>query len=146
MIYYQLTGVRAAIRWDKSKKKTAVPFNKKSRNDKTITRWLGLQNSKYVALPQEWVNLNVPDETVEEAWRRGMSHLKGEKLFGGKEKFAKLPPGNTRDDDPPESIRCHESGLNYYYQGKLDNCVMGSFANAISTMIGLDVAQQLLDT
>ena len=88
-IYYQITGVRADIRWDRSKKKTAGTFNKKSRNDKTTTRWLGLQNSKYVALPQEWVNVNVPDETVEEAWRRGMAHLKGEKLFGVKERFAK---------------------------------------------------------
>jgi hypothetical protein len=145
-IYYQITGVRADIRWDRSKKKTAGTFNKKSRNDKTTTRWLGLQNSKYVALPQEWVNVNVPDETVEEAWRRGMAHLKGEKLFGVKERFAKLPPGDTRDDDPPESIRCAEFGLNYYYQGKIDNCVMGSFANAICKMMGVHMAQQLLDT
>ena len=146
LIHYQITGVRADIRWDRSKKKTHLAFNKKSRNDQTVTRWLGLQNSKYVALPQAWVDKNVPDETVEEAWRRGMAHLKGEKMFKGKERFAKLPPGDTRDDDPPESIRCKESGLNYYYQGKLDNCVMGSFANAISQMIGLETAQQLLDT
>ena len=37
LIYYQITGDRADIRWDRSKKKTNLAFNKKSRNDQTVT-------------------------------------------------------------------------------------------------------------
>jgi hypothetical protein len=135
-IYYQITGIRADIRWDRSKKKSNALYNKNARGHRTITQWLGLQNSKYVALPEDWLTKNVPDETREEAWHRGMASLNGEEI---------LPPGDARDDDPPESICCLESGLNHYYQGKVDNCVMGSFANAISFMMGPKIAQELLD-
>jgi hypothetical protein len=38
-------------------------------------------------------------------------------------------------------------GLNYYYQGKIDNCLMGSFANEISQMMGASTARgQPLET
>jgi hypothetical protein len=34
--------------------------------------------------------------------------------------------------------------LNYYYQGKIDVCVLGGLANAVFWMIGLDPAKDLL--
>ena len=37
-------------------------------------------------------------------------------------------------------------GLNYYYQGEIDNCLMGGFANAIFHMMGDDYAKELLES
>jgi hypothetical protein len=39
-----------------------------------------------------------------------------------------LPVGHSREDDPPRGIRNNNKGLNYYYQGKTDACVLGGLA------------------
>jgi hypothetical protein len=54
----------------------------------------------------------------------------------GSDKFLPLSVGDSRDDDPPGSIR-HQNGFNYYYQGKVDNCVMGGLINAVFWLLGL---------
>ena len=144
-IFYQITGIRAEVKKrGKSTGSQKGPFNKKARNTEYVTRWLGLQDSKYVALPEHWVDENIDIEIMQEAFRRGLASLEG-KYTGGKDRFAKLPPGDARDDDPPENIRDKTRGLNYYYQGKIDNCLMGSFANAVAEMMGMVVAKQLLE-
>jgi hypothetical protein len=145
-IFFQITGVRAEVKHATSRVKKSKPHNKKARYDKYTIRWLGIQNSKYVALPEAWVDKNIAPLIYEEAVRRGIACLKGERNRGGKERFAKLPPGDVRDDDPPEHLRNLELGLNYYYQGKVDNCLMGSFANAMDQMMGSSTARELLDS
>jgi hypothetical protein len=69
---------------------------------------------------------------------------RGRKHTGAKERFAKLPPGDVQDDDPPEHLCNVELDLNYHYQGKIDNCLMGSFANAVDQMMGSSTVRQLL--
>ena len=54
-----------------------------------------------------------------------------------------IPPGDSRDDDPP-SIFWHLQGKNFYYQGIIDNCAIGGLGNAIFWMIGQEAADQLL--
>jgi hypothetical protein len=54
-----------------------------------------------------------------------------------------LPVGDSREDNPPNSI-WHNKGLNYYYQGRVDNCVMGGLINAVFWMIGPNPAKNLL--
>ena len=72
--------------------------------------------------------------------------MKGAKFTGGIERFVKLPPGDTQDDDPPEILRNVALGYNYYYQGQIDKCLMGGFANAVSSWMGSTIAKVLLQT
>jgi hypothetical protein len=109
---------------------------------KETTRWLGLQGGKYVSLPTEWVILNFDTSILEEAKRRAMMVTKGGKK-SSHDKFVTLPVGDSREDDPPRGI-CNNKGLNYYYQGKTDVCVLGGLANAVCWMIGLDPVKDLL--
>ena len=81
-----------------------------------------------------------------EANRRGIAKFRNKNNTGTQSTFLKLPPGDARDDDPPENIRDMEKGLNYYYQGQVDNCLMGGFANAISQMMGSATAKELLES
>ena len=130
-IFYQITGVRAEVR---------------NPRDNTTIRWLRIQNSRYVALPWEWAEKNIHKDIITEAICRGVAKFKGLKKTGISSTFIKLPPGDARDDDPPINIRDVQKGLNYYYQGQIDNCLMGGFANAIFRMMGSDLAKELLET
>jgi hypothetical protein len=107
---------------------------------KGVTRWLGLQGGKYVSLPTDWVELNFDEFVLEEAKLRNAE--KGGARAGTR-KFLNLLPGDSREDDPPTTIR-HSKGLNYYYQEKIDNCVMGGLANAVFWMLGPNQSDQLL--
>jgi hypothetical protein len=60
-----------------------------------------------------------------------------------KDKFVRVQPGDSRMDDPPIDLR-DKKGNNYYYQGERDDCLMGGLANAVFTMCGSSVADQLL--
>jgi hypothetical protein len=112
----QITGIRA---------ETSKNFGK------GVLRWMGLQGGKYVTLPTEWVELNFDETVLDEA----KLHNKEE---GGAQtesrKFLTFMPGDSREDDPPISIR-HSKGLNYYYQGQYDSCVMGGLVNAVFWML-----------
>jgi hypothetical protein len=115
--FFQITGVRAEVMKRKgwttpSARKGA--HNKKAHVSQFIIRWLGIQNSKYVSLPEEWVHQNIDKDICDEAVRRGKAKMKGDKYTGGIERFVKLPPGDTRDDDPPEHLRNAALGYNYY--------------------------------
>jgi hypothetical protein len=109
---------------------------------KESTHWLGLQGGKYVSLPTEWVILNFDTCVLDEATRRARMVTKGTKKQTS-DKFVTLPVRDSRDDDPPRGIR-NNKGLNYYYLGKTDVCVLGGLANAVFWMIGLDPAKDLL--
>jgi hypothetical protein len=86
---------------------------------------------------------NVKSKLVlDEAKRRVMVVKKGGKKSSS-DKFVPLPVGDSREDDPPRSIR-HNKGLNYYYQGKVDNCVLVGLTNAVFWMSGPDRAKDLL--
>jgi hypothetical protein len=100
---------------------------------KESIRWLGLQGGKYVSLPTEWVILNFDTSILEEATRRARIVTKGSKKKQN-DKFVTLPVGDSRDN----------KGLNYFYQGKTDVCVLGGLVNAVFWMIGLDPAKDLL--
>ena len=106
----------------------------------TVTRWLGLQGGKYVTLPTEWVEHNFDRLIREEAIERAENHMAGRDVTY---RWLAVPPGDSRDDDPPVDIR-HNQGPNYYYQGQEDNCVMGGLANAVFWMLGPDESDQLL--
>jgi hypothetical protein len=80
-------------------------------------------------LPTEWVILNFDNSIIEEAKIRAMVVTKGGKK-SSRDKFIPLPGGDSREDDPPRGI-CNNKGLNYYYQGKTDICVLGGLANAV---------------
>jgi hypothetical protein len=74
--------------------------------------------------------------------------LRKEALSGatnkGKEiRFVKLPPGNSRLDDPLVQIQ-DVKGFNYYYQGEKDNCLIGGLANAAFWLWGSATADLLL--
>ena len=88
-IYYQITGVRVEVR----------EANKREKD-----RWLGIQNSRYVALPWEWVEKNIHPSIIKEAVRRGVAKCRGSKKSGESSAFIKLPPGDARDDDPQQAI------------------------------------------
>ena len=108
---------------------------KNRRGGDAVTRWLGLQGEKYVSLPKPWVELNFSKKLREEAIELATS--------GSRERFLVLPPGDSRPDDPP--IRLRDSrGRNYYYQGEVDNCLIGGFANAVFWMFGEEKSDQLL--
>jgi hypothetical protein len=113
-----------------------------STGKKSTTRCLGLQGGKYVSLPSEWVILNFDNLILEEAKRRAMVVTKGGKNSSS-DKFVSLPVGDSREDNLLRGIR-NNKGLNYYYQGKTDICVLGGLANAVFWMIGLDPAKDLL--
>ena len=130
-IEYQITGIRAEVR---------------HLTDESTIRWLGLQNSWYVALPWEWIEANIDDVIIQEAKRRGLAKFRGLKKTGESATFLRLPPGDARNDDPPTNIRDDSMGLNYYYQGEIDNCLMGGFANAIFRMMGDSYAKELLES
>jgi hypothetical protein len=131
-IYVQVTGVKVEMRYSGTKK-----------SGETAERWLGVQNDRFIGLPEAWVKKNMPDDVIEEAQRRGRQRLKG-KRGGIKERFVTLPPGDTRVDEPPLELCNVEKGENYYYQEMIDNCLMGGFANAIAEMCGDETAQSLL--
>ena len=69
-----------------------------------MVRWLGIQDSKYVRLPAEWVDQNIDSHIMAEAIRHGKAKMKGAKFTGGIERFVKLPPGDTQEDDPSEML------------------------------------------
>jgi hypothetical protein len=56
-----------------------------------------------------------------------------------------VPPGDSRGDDPPLSIRDIVKGNNFYYQGANDNCLVGGLANAVFWMLGRKEANKLLE-
>jgi hypothetical protein len=68
---------------------------------------------------------------LKEATKTAERALQGKKISS--HQFLPLPVGDSRDDDPPLSLRDNQ-GLNYYYQGQVDNCVMGGLANAVFWM------------
>lgn len=105
-----------------------------------VLRWMGLQGGKYVTLPTEWVELNFDPSVLAEAKLRNREEGRARKE---NRKFLTLMPGDSREDDPPTSIR-HSKGLNYYYQGNYDNCVMGGLVNAVFWMLGPNESDQLL--
>jgi hypothetical protein len=126
--HMQIKAIRAQINTDKKKQVTV--------------RWLGLQGGKYVSLPPDWVTANFDPTILDEAQKRAQNeddgyagHLQG--------RFLAIPPGDSRDDDPPFVLR-HNQGLNYYYQGQIDNCVMGGLVNAVYWWLGQDLADELL--
>ena len=102
-----------------------------------VTRWLGLQGDKYVSLPREWVDQNFDKKIRAEAIRRATST----RVL---HQFIKIPPGDSREDDPPMELR-HTKGNNYYYQGNDSNCLVGGLANASFWMLGGHTADHLLE-
>jgi hypothetical protein len=108
--------------------------------EETTIRWLGLQGGRYVSLPSDWVRLNFDPKLLDEAQARATAAKPKE---DDSNRFLIIPPGDSRDDDPPYSIR-HSKGLNYYYQGQVDNCVMGGFADAVYWLLGPVQADDLL--
>ena len=97
--HMQIKAIRAQIKRDKQKNVTV--------------RWLGLQGGKYVSLPPDWVTDNFDPIVLDEAQRRAQNEEDG--LTGHlPERFLVIPPGDSRDDDPPFGLR-HNRGLNYYY-------------------------------
>ena len=111
------------------------------KNKTKVTRWLGLQGGKYVSLPAEWVALNFEEGLLKEATGRAENAHTKEGLAN--QRFLPLPVGDSRDDDPPSYLRDNQ-GLNYYYQGQVDNCVMGGFANAVFWFSGPESSDTLL--
>jgi hypothetical protein len=110
-------------------------------NKKKVTRWLGLQSGKYVSLPAEWVALNLDEGLLKEATEQAENALTKEGLAN--QRFLSLPVRDSRDDDPPSNLRDNQ-GLNYYYQGQVDNCVLGGFANAVFWFSGPESSDTLL--
>jgi hypothetical protein len=92
-------------------------------------------------LPAEWVALNFDEGILKEATGRAENALTKEGLAN--QRFLPLPVGESRDDDPPSYLRDNQ-GLNYYYQGQVDNCVMGRFANAVFWFSGPESSDTLL--
>jgi hypothetical protein len=141
LIHVQITGVKAEM-----KLKWNIPKRQKVFANKDITmRWLGVQGGRYVALPPDWVFDNIDKIVSDEALRRGRLHLRSTKEHNGlQEQFVRLPPGDCRTDDPPVYLRNQETGLNYYHQEMIDNCLLGGFVNAIYQIYGETPAQRLL--
>jgi hypothetical protein len=117
----------------------AIRADIKRKKNMDVIRWLGLQGNKYVSLPTEWVNLNFDITLREEAIKRAEGTNKEER------RYVRVPPGDSRDDDPPLSIRDIAKGSNFYYQGANDNCLVGGLANAVFWMSGCEVANKLLE-
>ena len=125
-IHVQITGIRADIQ----KVKRGIP----------TLRWLGLQDSKYVSLPTVWVETNFHQDLLAEAILRAENFLAGKQSLA---RFIPLPVGASRDDNPPVSIRDNQ-GFNFYYQGKMDNCVLGGLVNAAFWLLGPHESEALL--
>ena len=119
----------------------AIRVQIKNTGDNVVKRWLGLQGGKYVSLPLVWVHQNFSLELRKEAVRRAKMPEEGEDQ--PKRPFIKIPPGDSRSDDPPAELR-HEKGMNYYYQGVVDNCLMGGVANAVFYLCGKERSDELL--
>jgi hypothetical protein len=111
----------------------------KLKNKTETMRWLGLQADKYVTLPKDWVELNFDRNLRAEAIKRAKGRDND-----NERRFVRIPPGNSREDEPPVELR-DIKGFNYYYQGKDDNCLIGGFANAIYSMLGPECAKMLLE-
>jgi hypothetical protein len=58
-------------------------------------------------------------------------------------RFVRVPVGDSRDDAPPIHMR-DKKGKNYYFQGEVNNCLMGGLANAVFWTCGQPVADELL--
>jgi hypothetical protein len=84
--------------------------------------------------------MNFDGELLSEAKQRAERVRLGEGAVG---RFLILPVGDSRNDDPPVAIR-DNLGLNYYYQGNVDNCVMCGLVNAVYWMMGPDKSDLLL--
>jgi hypothetical protein len=125
LAHMQITGIRADMKIEEGV---------------TTLRWLGLQGGKYVSLPTIWVEHNFDDELLSEAKQRAERVGSGAQPLG---RFLVLPVGDSRNDDPPFAIRANLL-LNYYYQGNVDNCVMGGLVNAVYWMLGPDQSDLLL--
>ena len=65
--------------------------------------------------------------------------------YNPSKKFLTIPVGDCRFDNPPEHLR-FENKWNYYYQGQIDNCLLGCFVNAVDAWIGPQYAYKLLNT
>jgi hypothetical protein len=137
-IFVQITGIKADMI-----RKVGVLRGTKLTTENVTIRWLGIQNNRFVGLPTHWVEKNIQVDVREEAKRRGLARLQGER-GGVRERFVILPPGDTRQDEPPIDLCNTDIGLNYYCQEMIDNCLLGGFANAICQMIDPGTAQMLL--
>jgi hypothetical protein len=125
LAHMQITGIRA---------------DAKVEGGETTLRWLGLQDEKYVSLPSEWVEMNFDGELLPKAKQCAERVRLGEGALG---RFLILPVGDSPNDNPPVAIQ-DNLGLNYYYQGNVDNCVMGGLVNAVYWMMGPDKSDLLL--
>jgi hypothetical protein len=119
---------------------TVIWADTKVEDGETTLHWLGLQEGKYVSLPSEWVEMNFDEELLSEAKQQAERVRLGERALGS---FLILPVGDSRNNDPPVAIR-DNLGLNYYYQGNVDNCVMGGLIKAVYWMMGPDKSDLLL--
>lgn len=93
-------------------------------------------------MPFQWVEENVDKSVLNEAQIRAERYSKL-KEKQEEERIVTVPIGDSRDYNPPLPIR-NNHGLNYNYQGKVDNCVMGGLANAVFWLLGPDELDQLL--
>ena len=71
----------------------------KTVKDVKVTRWLGLQGDKYVALPTEWVAHNFDNLIRVEAIQRAENLIAGTNVTT---QWLSVPPGDSRDHDPPQ--------------------------------------------
>jgi hypothetical protein len=134
----QITAVKADL-----VRNTTTKKEKPLTAENCTVRWVALQDGKFCGVPLEWVTHNVSDDVMEEAIRRGLLKLQGQH-HGCVNRFVTLPPGDTREDPPPETLWNTELGLSFYYQEMIDNCLMGGFANAVCNLCGPDAAASLL--
>jgi hypothetical protein len=93
-----------------------------------------------MSLPTAWVETNFDPELLAVAKSRGESYLAGESPLP---RFVPLPVGASRDDNPPVPIRDNQ-GFNFYFQGKIGNCVLGGLVNAVFWLLGPDESEALL--
>ena len=65
--HFQITGVRAEVLmrtgWAALSARKGA-YNNKAYVSPYVIRWLGIQNSKYVALPEEWVKKTLTKTSV----------------------------------------------------------------------------------
>jgi hypothetical protein len=106
---------------------TGIWADTKVEDGETTLRWLRLQDGKYLSLPTEWVEMNFDETLLSEAKERTEWVRLGQQPLG---RFLILQVGDSHIDDPPLAIRANLD-LNYYYQGNVDNCIMGGLANAV---------------
>lgn len=106
-----------------------------------VIHWIGLQGDKHVSLTSKWVHQNILENIRNKALRLGREYSMAIRDGKGKDfkvlpckTFLTIPPSDTRTNDPPVEIIFSQNTCNYYYQGALDNCPCGSFANALAVM------------